>query len=210
MLKKYVKEGEPVKKGELLLEFDDADLRQEIAREKAQMLAARHEYEKAQKEVGIQKQLFSYGAVPKKTSRTRSEALARGRAALTAAQASVAEKAKDLDKTKVYSPMDGFLISEDTIKHDPTAALDKDMFTVGTLDAFRAVVNLDEEDLSKITWPGGDDQDRGFPRLRAARHRQRRGSEGRPHRVRQDPRHHHDQRPGWGSRSSPTSRWRHV
>ena len=150
VLKKYVKEGSPVKKGELLLEFDDADLRQEISRAQGQLLAARHDYAKAQREVAIQKKLFSYGAIPKKNIEDAVEAQMRAYAALTTAQNTVTEKTKDLGKTKVYSPMDGFLIS-DAIKYDPSAALDKDMFTVGTLDAFRAVVNLDEEDLSKIT-----------------------------------------------------------
>ena len=150
VLKKYVKEGSPVKKGELLLEFDDADLRQEIARQQGLTLAARQEYLKAQREVGIQKKLFGYGAVPKKNIEDAVEAQVRTYAAFMAAQNTVTEKTKDLGKTKVFSPMDGFLIS-DTIKYDPSAALDKDMFTVGTLDAFRAVVNLDEEDLSKIS-----------------------------------------------------------
>ena len=150
VLKKYAKEGSPVKKGELLLEFDDADLRQEIARDQGLLLAARHEYAKAQREVGIQKKLFSYGAIPKKNIEDAVEAQVRAYAAFAAAQNTVTDKTKDLGKTKVFSPMDGFLIS-DTIKHDPSAALDRDMFTVGTLDAFRAVVNLDEEDLAKIT-----------------------------------------------------------
>jgi HlyD family secretion protein len=150
VLKKYVTEGAPVKKDQLLLEFDDADLRQEIAHDQGVLLAAKHDYAKAQREVGIQKKLFSYGAIPKKNIEDAIEAQVRAYAAVSAAQNTVAEKTKGLDKTKVYSPMDGFLIS-DTIKHDAAAALDKDMFTVGTLDAFRAVVNLEEEDLSKIT-----------------------------------------------------------
>ena len=150
VLKKYVKEGDPVKTGELLLEFDDTDIRQEIARDQAQLASARRDYAKAQKEVGIQKKLFSYGAIPKKNVEDAVEAQVRAFTAVTTAQNTAAEKTKELGKTKVLSPMDGFLIS-DTIKHDPAAALDKDMFTVGTLDAFRAVVNLEEEDLAKIS-----------------------------------------------------------
>ncbi|MFI5363089.1 MAG: efflux RND transporter periplasmic adaptor subunit [Elusimicrobiota bacterium] len=150
VLKKYFREGYPIKKGDLLLEFDDADLRQEIARDQGALVAARHDYAKAQREVGIQKKLFSYGAIPKKNIEDAVEASVRAYAAVAAAQSAVEAKTKDLGKTKVLSPMDGFLIS-DSIKHDASAAIDKDMFTVGTLDAFRAVVNVDEEDLAKIS-----------------------------------------------------------
>jgi len=150
VLNKYVNEGDPVKKGQLLLEIDGADLRQEIAREQAQVANARHEYAKAQKEVGIQKKLFSYGAIPKKNIEDAQEACAHALAALQTAQKTVADQLKNLDKTKVFSPMDGVLI-KDFIKRDIATALDKDLFTVGTLDSFRAVVNLDEEDLAKIT-----------------------------------------------------------
>jgi RND family efflux transporter MFP subunit len=150
VLKKYAVEGAPIKKGDLLLEFDDAELRQDIAHEQGVLAAARHDYAKAQKEVAIQKKLFSYGAIPKKNIEDAVEAQMRSFAAVTAAQTALTEKLKGLEKTKVFSPMDGFLIN-DEIKHDSSAALDKDMFTVGTLDAFRAVVNLEEEDLSKIS-----------------------------------------------------------
>jgi RND family efflux transporter MFP subunit len=150
VLKKYVNEGDPVKKGQLLLEFDDADLRQEISRAQGQVAAARHDYAKSQREVTIQKRLFGYGAIPKKNIEDAQEAQARALAALKAAQQTAASQVKNLEKTKVLSPMDGFLI-KDFIKRDVTTSLDKDLFTVGTLDSFRAVVNLDEEDLSKIT-----------------------------------------------------------
>src|SRR5207253_1368647 len=99
----------------------------------------------AKREVRIQHQLFGYGAVPKKGIEDAQTSREKTQTVFESTKKSVSEKLQGLLKTKIFSPMDGYVIS-DLIKKDTGAALDKELFLVGTLDAFQVEAYVDEID----------------------------------------------------------------
>lgn len=149
VLKKYVEEGDFVKNGQLLLTFDEDVLRKELKQSQEQLRDAAREYAKAKREVTIQRRLFGYGAVPKKNIEDAQTARDRAQVVFESAQKNELERFKGLYKTKVYSPMAGYVIT-DFIKKDLSAPADKELFAVGTLNSFRVEADVDEIDLSKI------------------------------------------------------------
>jgi RND family efflux transporter MFP subunit len=149
VLKRHAQEGDPVEKGQLLLEIDDTALRVELETEQENLSAAKAELAKAKRERKIQKHLFGLGAVPEKNAEDATANLKQSQFKLVKAQRSLKDKTQRLAKAKVYAPMGGFFLKDFT-KKEGSASQDKELVVVGTLDAFLARVQIDEIDLARV------------------------------------------------------------
>ncbi|HAT71504.1 MAG TPA: hypothetical protein DCS63_01650 [Elusimicrobia bacterium] len=150
VLKKYVAEGARVKKGQLLIELDPADIDKMLRASEEEQQSAAREYVKAKKEVKVQKDLFKYGAVAKKSVEDSVAALEKAEATTRNASKALQDMKKSIGKTRIRAPMNGLII-RDYLQGENTVQQDKEIFMVGTLDAFQADVGVDEMDVARVT-----------------------------------------------------------
>jgi len=149
IVKRYVKEGDPVAQGQLLLQLNDEDARKSLLQRSSELRTARADYARARKEVRVQKNLFKYGAVPEKNIEDAEAALNAAHNALDAAGREEKAAEETLAGARIYAPIAGIVVKDFLTDQFMTQA-GKETFTVGTLDAFQARVGIDELDLAKV------------------------------------------------------------
>lgn len=149
VIRKYVSEGELVKEGQLLMELDGSDIVKILRSNKEEEQNTAREHTKARKEVQVQKNLFKYGAVSKKNIEDSEAALEKAATAARNAVKNLSDTRKLLGKTRIFSPMNGLVI-RDFLKSENAVQQNKDIFMVGTLDAFQADVGVDEIDVARV------------------------------------------------------------
>lgn len=101
-----------IEKNEILLKIDDSDYRSKVGRSQAALFKAKAEDEHARYELGRLKELIK----KKLTSQSKLETQLRLRriatAALKVAEIGLEQARRDLDRTEIRSPYDGFVRSE--------------------------------------------------------------------------------------------------
>ncbi len=166
----YVKEGDQVKKGQLLLQIDDQALAANVEQRKANV---------RMQEIAIQSQKLRVGNMEKQWQRknqlherglldtdsfesfdnelkmARIDLLSRQQS-LAQAQAVLQETKNQLDKTRVYSPISGVITSLD-IKVGETAISSttnipgSSLMTIANPDSILTEVNVDEADIGNVS-----------------------------------------------------------
>ena len=101
------REGQEVKKGDVLFVIDDRSYRAELARAEAALRRARAQAELARSEAERARRLVEEQAIATETYEQRRAAAEQARAELTAAQAAVDAARLDLEWTRVRAPIDG-------------------------------------------------------------------------------------------------------
>ncbi|WP_144900547.1 efflux RND transporter periplasmic adaptor subunit [Luteimonas cucumeris] len=101
------KEGQEVKKGDLLFVIDQRRYRAELSRAQAELARARSEARLAQTQDARAQALLEAKAISREEFETRKAATAQGNAGVNAAQAAVESAQLDLQFTQVRSPIDG-------------------------------------------------------------------------------------------------------
>src|ERR1043166_9669323 len=86
----YVKEGDTVKQGQLLMEISDQKIRMEFNQKSAAFRNATSDYTKAQKDYQLEQRLFKQGAVPRRDVENAKQTYDRAGQALMAAQEDLA------------------------------------------------------------------------------------------------------------------------
>ncbi|MFS2225822.1 efflux RND transporter periplasmic adaptor subunit [Pantoea sp. B65] len=101
------REGQEVKKGQLLFTIDDRTYRAALEQAQAELVRARTEANLARSESGRTEKLISSQAVSKEMWEQRRSAASQAQADVLAAQAAVDMAQLNLDFTKVTAPIDG-------------------------------------------------------------------------------------------------------
>lgn len=165
----YVKEGDRVEKGQLLLQIDDetiaANVEQQQANVRIQEIAIQAQQlrvENLEKQWNRQQRLHEQGLVDTDTFEimdnefavAKIDLLSR-RESLIQAQAILQESENQLDKTRVYSPITGVITSLDievgeTAISSTTNVPGSSLMTIANPDSVLTEVNVDEADIANV------------------------------------------------------------
>ncbi len=149
----HVKEGDHVKKGQLLVELDPQKYKASVERAESQLLAAKANEKKAHSDLIRTQHLFERQLV----SRADLEAAqANYEAAMSnrlQAEAALKEAQDALDKTRLYATMDGIVTKVNKEEGEMTlgAQFQEDVILViSDLSVMEAVVEIDENDVVNV------------------------------------------------------------
>ncbi|MGB8658426.1 MAG: efflux RND transporter periplasmic adaptor subunit [Candidatus Zixiibacteriota bacterium] len=150
-----VKEGDLVKKGQLLVQLDESEYRAAVNQAKAQLSSAQANLKQAQLTYDRQMGLFEKKLSSKEQYDLAETELQRDKALVDQATASLEQTQYDLDKTTITSPIDGMvtsLVAEvgeivmiGTMNNPGTVIM-----TVSDMSLVEAEVEVDETDIADV------------------------------------------------------------
>jgi RND family efflux transporter MFP subunit len=105
----YVREGEPVRAGQLLARFDAGDQAGNARSAAADVAAARSELSTAEWTLEQNRELHREGAIPERDVRVAEQAVAAARARVAAAQARSGTSQREVGDTRVVAPVNGVI-----------------------------------------------------------------------------------------------------
>lgn len=105
----YVREGEPVRAGQLLARFDAGDQAGNARSAAADVAAARSELSTAEWTLEQNRELHREGAIPERDVRVAEQAVAAARARVAAAQARSGTSQREVGDTRVVAPVSGVI-----------------------------------------------------------------------------------------------------
>ncbi len=149
----YVKEGDHVKKGQLLVELDPQKYKASVERAQSSLLAAKANEKKAKSDLDRTKELYQKHLVSEadlEAAEANYEAAVSNR---MQAEASLKEAQDALDKTMLYASMDGMVTKVNKEEGEMTlgAQFQEDVIlVVSDLSVMEAVVEVDENDVVNI------------------------------------------------------------
>ena len=137
----YVREGAPVREGQLLAQFEAAD--QESARQSAvaSRIAAQSALSTAEWNLEQARELLKAGAVPERDVRASEQAVAAARAQLAAAEAQVRATSTEARDTRVVAPTSGVL-ERRFIESGEHVARGAQLFTLVRTDALELAATI--------------------------------------------------------------------
>ncbi|APF20716.1 efflux transporter, RND family, MFP subunit [Caldithrix abyssi DSM 13497] len=153
IIRLHVKEGDHVKKGQLLVELDEEKYRANVERAESQLLAAKANEKKAHSELQRTRQLFKRKLV---STADLEAAEANFEAAMSnrlQAEASLKEAQDALDKTKLYATIEGVVtrVNKEEGEMALGAQFQEDVIlVVSDLSVMEAVVEIDENDVVNV------------------------------------------------------------
>ncbi len=167
IMKLMVKEGDKVRKGQLLVSLDrtnyEAAVNQakaDVLRSKAQLMTAKANLQKAQQDYDRIKGLYEKQLASQAEFQTAEAALSTGKSSVESAESMVLaseaglDQTKDnLDKTEIYSPIDGTVskLNKEVGEIALGSAFSQDIImTIANLSNMEARVNVDENDVVSI------------------------------------------------------------
>jgi HlyD family secretion protein len=149
----YAKEGDPVKKGDLLVELDPKQYKASLERQKSSLLAAKANEKKAKSELERSKKLFKQTLI----SKAELEAVEAGSEAAESqrlqAEASLREAEDALNKTRLFASMDGVVTRLNKEKGEMAigAQFQEDIIMiVSDLSVMEALIEVDENDVINV------------------------------------------------------------
>ena len=145
----YFKEGEVVKKGEIIAKLDQKDGLLKVSFNEARLKAAEATLEASQRKVEIHEDLFRIGAILE--SRLSEVRLERDSARYQAesAQAELDSARSELDKTLLYAPQDGVIGKRDAEVGEFVTPNDR-VATLMDIHEVQVEVGIIERDINKI------------------------------------------------------------
>jgi len=146
---KLVREGDTVEVGQKLMEFSMVDARMELDRRRAQMSDTQKEFQKAQSNYRMNKELYRQHAIPRKDLADAQLALDKAQGQVSAAMRDYEGQEKKVNQSEVISPISGVVLS-DKVGSSGWVGSGQELFVIGQLDRFRVRTKVDELDISKI------------------------------------------------------------
>ena len=147
--KKFVEEGQTVKKNQPLLQLSRTHTQLEYEQEKNNFMNADSDFRKAVREEEIQKKLFRSNAVPRSQVEDAARNAERTRAAREIAYQQFQLAEKKLNGTLVVSPMNGVVLKDFTMVGGAVSP-GKEMITVGDTSRFIVRTKVDELDIPQV------------------------------------------------------------
>jgi len=145
----YVKEGDPVKTGQLLMEIGDDNIKVEVSNKRVAAHNAEEEYQKQKKEVELSKRLYRHMAIPKRDLENAQEALERAGQVLDNAKRDLSSAVKKAEGVRIVSPLTGVVLKI-LVAGENTIPAGKDLMKIAKMDKFVVEGKVDELDLSQI------------------------------------------------------------
>jgi RND family efflux transporter MFP subunit len=125
----YVREGQPVRAGQLLAVFEAGDQAGNARSADADVAAARSELGTAQWTLDQNRELHREGAIPERDVRVAEGAVAAARARLASAQARRGSTRREVDDTRVVAPVGG-IIERRTVNPGEHVTRNASLFTL--------------------------------------------------------------------------------
>jgi len=147
--KKYVQEGESVKKGQLLIELSRVQTQLEYEQSKNSYLNADVEYKKISRELEIQKKLLKNLAVSRSQVKETAQSKEKSKSTLDIAKRQLDIVRQKLESTSVRSPLNGVVLKDFTKLGDKIAP-GKELVTVGDISRFIVRTKVDELDIQQV------------------------------------------------------------
>jgi RND family efflux transporter MFP subunit len=145
----FVREGEHVKRGQLLAKFEDSEQESNRTSAIADREAAQSDLETAKWNAEQSEQLFKAGAIAERDLRTAQQTLSASRAKLAAAEARVRATSSLLDDTRALAPTTG-VVAKRNVENGEHVARGTDMFTVVRSDVLELAAAVPARQASEI------------------------------------------------------------
>jgi len=149
----FVKEGDHVKKGQLLVELDPQKYQASVERAQSSLLAAKANEKKAQSDLQRTKELYRKHLVSEADLEAAEASYEAAVSNRLQAEASLKEAQDALDKTKLYASIDGVVtrVNKEAGEMTLGAQFQEDVIlVVSELSVMEAVVEVDENDVINI------------------------------------------------------------
>jgi membrane fusion protein, multidrug efflux system len=144
-----VREGDAVKKGQLLGRVDAADYRSRLEQARQQANSARAQWQIAQRALDNNRALVDQGFISKNALDTSMSNAASAKANLQAAEAAAHVARKALDDTQLVSPLNG-LVSQQFVQAGERVAVDARVLEVVNLARMEMETSLKPEDVAQV------------------------------------------------------------
>lgn len=149
VLNVYVREGDRVRRGQLLAQFEHIEQQSSAESAEADVAAAKTELATAQWNLEQTRELFREGAVPERDVKAGEQAVAGARARLAAAESRLRTSDRTLDDTRVVAPVDG-TIEARTIANGEHVSRGAALFTLVRTDVLELTGNVPARQASRI------------------------------------------------------------
>jgi HlyD family secretion protein len=149
----YVKLNDEVKKGQLLAEIDPALLEADLKQTRSAMETARITYEQSARDLERTRMLVNKDYLPKVDLEHAQQNYLSSKNSYESAKSAVERGEVNLNYTKIFSPIDGVVISQDVTLGQTVAASYQtpNLFKIaGDLTKMKIDVNFSESDISKV------------------------------------------------------------
>jgi membrane fusion protein (multidrug efflux system) len=145
----FYREGDRVKKNDLLLVFNDETFVLACESRQAELNKARAVFIKIEEETGRRRELFNRGFIASEEIDASESQFKVARADVEIAQTALKLAKRDLRKTKVYSPLNG-IITERVKKTGENVRQGDPLFHIAQYKIVRLVVSVSERDVLNI------------------------------------------------------------
>jgi RND family efflux transporter MFP subunit len=142
-------EGDHVKKGRVVCEIEDVDIRNQLAKAKADLAKAVAEVAEARRTYARDAQLYGEHVISTKERDDAATAVDEAEAAVLSAQANVRFYNDQLADTKVTAPVDGVIVNK-ALEVGEWVTPGTPILTVDDLSTVWARVDVEETDLSSL------------------------------------------------------------
>ncbi|MGH7923686.1 MAG: efflux RND transporter periplasmic adaptor subunit [Candidatus Binatus sp.] len=142
-------EGDHVKKGQLVCLIEDIDLRNQLAKSKADLAHAEADLAQARRDLARDKTLTKANVIATKTLDDAVTAVQQDEANLLSAQANVKLYADQIADTEIKSPVDGVIVSK-ALQVGEWVTPGVPILTVDDLSTIWARVDVEETDLGSL------------------------------------------------------------
>ena len=145
----YVREGDHVRRGQLLARFEDSEQESNRVSAIADREAAQSDVETAKWNADQSDQLFKAGAIAERDNRTAQQAFAAARARLAAAEARVRATTSLVTDTRALAPTTG-VVARRNVENGEHVARGADMFTVVRSDVLELAAAVPARQANEI------------------------------------------------------------
>lgn len=145
----YVREGEPVRAGQLLAAFDASDQAGDQRSAQADLAAARTDLSTAQWNLDQTRDLYTQGAVAQSELRLREQGVAAARARLAAAEARVQNTRNRVTDTRVLAPVSG-IVEKRSVTPGEHVGRGASLFTIVRGDVLELAASVPERSAASV------------------------------------------------------------
>ncbi|HWV99405.1 MAG TPA: efflux RND transporter periplasmic adaptor subunit [Candidatus Acidoferrum sp.] len=165
LLKQNYREGDPIKKGDLLFEIDPRPFQAALDQAKGLLAQAEARFGKTELDVKRYAPLVKDKAISQEEYDDAVQANLEAKAAVVSASAQVEQAQVNLDFTKIMSPIDGIASIARAQIGDLVGPASGELTTVSTVDPIKAYYNVTEQAYINFTKQFSTESDR-YERLR--------------------------------------------
>lgn len=137
-------EGQQVKQGDLLFSLDPRPFAAQVARLRAQVVSAVAEHQQAQSEAARADRLRKRDAISSEEAESRSTAVKKTQAQISALQAQLQAAQLDLEFTKITAPIDGIISRAEITKGNTVNANQSTLTNIVSNQQMYAYFDIDE------------------------------------------------------------------